>query len=96
MSTEARRVHVFLTGRVQGVGFRNFVAANANKLKLTGWVRNLNDGRVEAVVEGPAADVASLLKLMERGPSSARVTDMDIDDEKPTGEFDSFKRKPNA
>ncbi|NLX58111.1 MAG: acylphosphatase [Phycisphaerae bacterium] len=91
-----RRVHVFVSGRVQGVGFRNFVTAGAQKLKLTGWVRNLNDGRVEAVVEGPAEAVGELLAQMRRGPREANVTDLKVEDEKPTGEFKAFTRKPNG
>ena len=85
-----RRVHVFLTGRVQGVGFRNFTEGHARRLGLTGWVMNLRDGRVEAVVEGPTAGVAELLEKIKRGPRYARVDKMDVKDEKPTGEFETF------
>ena len=86
-----RRIHVFLTGRVQGVGFRNFTQGHARRLGLTGWVMNLNDGRVEAIVEGPRADVEKLLEKIKRGPRYARVKDMDVKDEKPTGEFKTFR-----
>jgi len=85
-----RRVHVFLTGRVQGVGFRNFTRGQARRLGLKGWVRNLRDGRVEAVVEGPTDDVAALLEKIKQGPRHARVDNMDLTDEKPTGEFKTF------
>ena len=86
----ARRVHVFVSGRVQGVGFRAFTAEEATKRGLTGWVKNLADGRVEAVVEGPANKVAELLELLKRGPPAAQVGKLDVTDEKPTGEFKSF------
>jgi acylphosphatase len=89
-----RRVHVFITGHVQGVGFRNFTQANAENLKLTGWVRNLSDGRVEAVVEGPPDAVAGLLKLLQRGPERAKVDQLDTTDQPPTGEFKSFQQLP--
>ncbi len=86
----AQRVHVFVSGRVQGVGFRAFTADHAEKRGLTGWVKNLNDGRVEAVVEGPTAKVAELLVLLKRGPMAAKVDKVEVTDEKPTGEFKSF------
>jgi acylphosphatase len=71
-----KRVHVFISGRVQGVGFRAFTQRNALMLKLSGWVRNLRDGRVEAEMEGPAERVDELLKLVRRGPRYARVTEL--------------------
>lgn len=65
---DGRRVHVFVSGRVQGVGFRFFTETAARNLGLTGWVRNLSDGRVEAVIEGPSDKVAALLDQMRKGP----------------------------
>jgi len=88
-----RRVHVFITGRVQGVSFRAFTTRHARTLKLTGWVRNLRDGRVEAVIEGPKDKVAELLKLIEKGPPPARVDDLKVTDERPRGDFKSFSRR---
>lgn len=70
MST-ARRFLV--SGRVQGVGFRAFVTEAARGLGLSGWVRNLADGRVEAVAEGDAAALDSLASALARGPLLARV-----------------------
>ena len=87
----ARRVHVFVSGQVQGVGFRAFTQAVAEKRGLTGWVKNLADGRVEAVIEGPADKVAELIELLKRGPPAAKVDKLDVTDEKPTGEFKDFK-----
>jgi len=88
-----RRVHVLLTGRVQGVGFRNFVVRAAKPLGVAGWVWNLADGRVEAVVEGPKDKVAKLLEQMKVGPRAARVDDMAVTDQTPTGEFKGFVRR---
>ena len=87
---DARRVHVFVTGRVQGVGFRAFTQHHARELALTGTVMNLPDGRVEAVIEGPAGKVAQLLKLIGRGPAPAEVEQLDVTDEPPKGDFDEF------
>ena len=87
---DVRRVHVFVSGRVQGVGFRNFTYEAARKLKLAGWVKNLSDGRVEAVIEGPRADVESLLKEIGHGPPSAKVDKVEMTDETPTSEFKDF------
>ncbi len=86
-----RRVHVFISGRVQGVGFRAFTRYQALALKLAGWVRNLPDGRVEAVVEGPPEKVAELLKAVGRGPSSARVDKIEATDEPHKKEFETFE-----
>jgi acylphosphatase len=87
---KARRAHVFITGQVQGVGFRDFTQHEATKRGLAGWVKNLEDGRVEAVIEGPADKVAELLELVKRGPPNARVDKVETADETPTGEFKVF------
>lgn len=67
------RKHWFVTGRVQGVSFRAFTYESATDLKLTGWVRNLTDGRVEIVAEGPEKALTQLLAKVEKGPTAARV-----------------------
>ena len=86
-----KRVHLFISGRVQGVGFRAFTQRSARRLKLTGWVKNLRDGRVEAVIEGPADKVDELIKKVKRGPRAARVEKLESTDETPKGDFDKFK-----
>ena len=86
-----RRVHVFIRGRVQGVGFRAFTRHEARVLGLTGWVRNLRDGRVEAVIEGPAEKVRQLLVKVKTGPPAARVDGVEATDETYKGEFDAFE-----
>lgn len=87
----SRRVRVFITGRVQGVGFRAFTQRQARLLKLTGFVRNLRDGRVEAVIEGPSKDVDKLLAKLRRGPRAARVRDHQVKDEPPEGDMQDFE-----
>jgi len=65
--------HVVVFGRVQGVGYRAFVAEEAERRGLAGWVRNRRDGTVEAVLSGPAERVADLIAACRRGPPAARV-----------------------
>jgi acylphosphatase len=80
------RVHVWISGRVQGVGFRFSTVEQARRLGLGGWVRNLGDGRVEAVFEGPAAEVAQAVAWCRRGPSGAWVSELTSNPEAPVGE----------
>ena len=87
------RAHVFITGRVQGVFFRATTRDEAKKNRVTDWVRNLADGRVEAVFEGNKQDVENMLEFCHKGPSMAHVTDMEIKREKFEGEFNDFKVK---
>lgn len=76
------RAHVFVAGRVQGVGYRYSCFGAATKLKLAGWVKNLPDGRVEAVFEGPKEAVEKAVEWCRQGPSGARVTGVDVSWEK--------------
>jgi acylphosphatase len=80
------RVRVLIAGRVQGVGFRESTRQLAERLRVGGWVRNLGDGRVEAVFEGPAAEVAQIVAWCRRGPPGARVSELDVLPEAPAGE----------
>ncbi len=82
----AVRVRVFVEGRVQGVGFRYNAYREADRLGVSGWARNLPDGRVEAVFEGPREAVEEMLAWTMRGPEWARVTHTVIQDETPAGE----------
>ena len=79
------RVRVILSGRVQGVAYRQSAADEAQRLGVTGWVRNLPDGRVEAVFEGPPAAVERLVSWSRRGPSQALVTMVAVHDEPAEG-----------
>jgi acylphosphatase len=85
-----RRVHIFVSGQVQGVGFRAFVQGHAAALGLSGFVRNLEDGRVEAVIQGPPEQVGALVDLVKRGPPSAQVEGLDVKDEPPASDADGF------
>ncbi|HDJ23964.1 MAG: acylphosphatase [Candidatus Aminicenantes bacterium 4484_214] len=85
------RAHVYVSGRVQGVFFRDHTRRWADSLGVKGWVRNLPDGRVEAVLEGPKNEVEALLQRMEEGPPYAKVTKMDVDWEEYQGEFTDFR-----
>ncbi|MGB3865552.1 MAG: acylphosphatase [Xanthobacteraceae bacterium] len=69
--------HVVIRGRVQGVGYRAWVADEARERSLTGWVRNRRDGTVEAVFSGPEDAVAAMLAACRQGPSMARVDAVD-------------------
>ncbi|MDQ3939741.1 MAG: acylphosphatase [Actinomycetota bacterium] len=84
------RVHVFVSGDVQGVMFRQAIADKANEQGVTGWVRNLPDGRVEAVLEGPRDEVYRVVGLCRAGPKGARVANVQVDREPPKNEK-SFK-----
>jgi len=85
------RAHVFVSGWVQGVFFRSETQYEANRRNVTGWVRNLLDGRVEAVFEGERGDVEKLIEFCKRGPPGAKVTNVQVFWEDPTGEFKDFK-----
>lgn len=80
------RVRVLVSGRVQGVWFRDGTRREATRLQVRGWVRNLPDGRVEAVYEGSREAVDELLIWTNRGPKRAIVTNLEIFDEAPRGE----------
>ena len=85
-----RRIHLFVTGKVQGVYFRQTLKTTATKNNVLGWVRNLRDGRVEAVLEGDSDDVRRLVEWAHGGPPNARVDDVEIRDEPFTGGFSGF------
>ncbi|MGB9757755.1 MAG: acylphosphatase [Candidatus Bipolaricaulaceae bacterium] len=85
-----KRVHIFVSGRVQGVFFRAHTRDLAQKLGLAGFVRNLPDGRVEVVAEGPEEKLQELIQFCHRGPPLAHVTGVEVHWEEPTGEFRSF------
>ena len=85
------RVHVFVSGRVQGVFFRQSTQRQAQSLGVKGWVRNLPEGRVEAVFEGEEPAVKALVDYCRHGPSSARVDDLEVINENYVGEFLGFE-----
>jgi acylphosphatase len=83
--------HLLIAGRVQGVGFRYSMAEEAERLGVTGWVRNRRDGTVEAVLEGEPHALEAILAWARRGPPGARVTDVQISEI--AGGFDRFEMR---
>jgi acylphosphatase len=83
-----------IAGHVQGVSFRYAALRRASHLRVTGWVRNRSDGRVELVVEGDAAAVRELIAWCHDGPPGAAVDDVDVAWESPTGGFSGFDIAP--
>lgn len=81
------RAHVFVSGRVQGVWFRQSTAARAAEIGVAGWVRNLEDGRVEAVFEGTPVAVNEAVAYARSGPEHARVDDVELTYEQPEREL---------
>mgnify|MGYP000270532500 CR=1 FL=1 len=86
MAAEKIQKHIYISGRVQGVGFRAFTRKQAAVLDIKGWVKNLADGRVEAVIEGKKNKVNQMAAKLKKGPSFARVNDFEIEE----GEIDNF------
>ncbi|MFQ6083542.1 MAG: acylphosphatase [Candidatus Aminicenantia bacterium] len=85
------RVHIYVSGRVQGVFFRDHTRTWAKSLDLTGWVMNLSDGRVEVIAEGEKENIEKLIKKLKEGPPSARVDEVDVKREEYRGEFGDFQ-----
>ena len=85
-----KTVKVFITGNVQGVFFRKFIKDEADKLKLKGFVRNLDDGRVEVVIEGEDSKVNEMLEKCKTGSQHSDVKNAEVEDMNHQG-FDSFK-----
>lgn len=82
---ESVRCHLWIRGSVQGVGFRFFAERTARRLGVSGFTRNLPDGRVEAAVEGPRDAVETFIEAVRAGPSGARVDDLQMTWEAPSG-----------
>ena len=85
-----QRIRIFVSGKVQGVFFRQTLKVVARKNNVSGWVRNLRDGRVEAVLEGDEESICRLIEWSHGGPANARVEDIDIKNEEFSGEFSKF------
>ena len=84
------RAHVYVSGRVQGVFFRQNTKREALREGVKGWVKNLDDGRVEAVFEGEEDAVKALVAFCHRGPKAAEVTGVTIEWQPYKGEFNNF------
>jgi acylphosphatase len=92
-ASESRRIHIFVTGKVQGVGFRAFVQHAAEQLGLTGWVRNLGYNQVETVAEGQPDILDQFLKTIQTGPRSSRIDEVEVRWETPQAATPSFMIK---
>lgn len=86
---------LIISGRVQGVGYRDWMCAQAEALGLSGWVRNRRDGTLEAVVDGDPAAVEELMRACRRGPRLAEVTSIEEDFADPVAE-PGFRRLPTV
>ena len=93
MTESNKRLHGFISGRVQGVGFRYFTQQIANELAITGGVQNTWDGKVEFVAEGTEEQLSVFKRKVSRGPSSTTITDMKITGMAANGDFHSFRVK---
>jgi acylphosphatase len=87
------RAHLLISGRVQGVFFRSETGFHARRLNIRGWVRNLPDGRVEAVFEGEESNVKQLIDFCKKGPPGARVTGVNVSWETYASEFSGFEAR---
>lgn len=84
------QAHLFISGYVQGVGYRYFVRSNASRLGLTGWVRNTDDNSVEAVFSGEKDVIEQMIALCRKGPFLAEVKDIEVKWEEEEEKFEEF------
>jgi len=90
------QVHLFISGFVQGVGYREFVKNGAAKVGIVGWVRNLEDRRVEVLAQGEEATLKKFIEVCKKGPFLSDVKNISIEWEKEEEKFDNFERLPTA
>lgn len=90
MTDERARAHLLISGRVQGVWYRDSARRRASELGLSGWARNLPDGRVEAVAEGPRRQVERFIEWCHEGPPAARVTGVQVEWQPPAGDLEGW------
>lgn len=90
MNVQTKRVRVHIEGLVQGVFFRAYTREEAQKIGLSGWVRNLPDGSVEAVIEGEASLVDRMIQWCHKGSPSSQVDWVEVKEEEPQGESGDF------
>jgi acylphosphatase len=91
MPSEKKSLHLYIDGRVQGVGFRFFAQKTASRLGLKGFVRNLPDGRVETYAEGNEASLNEFLQRMQEGPGAGYVSGVEQTWGQPSGNYNSFR-----
>jgi len=88
---EKQRVHIFISGKVQGVFFRQALKVIAKKNNVVGWVRNLIDKRVEAILEGDSKSVNLVIEWTKIGPANSHVDNIEINNEEFENEFSTFE-----
>ena len=86
-----KRIHIFVTGRVQGVFFRQSTRVMAIKNNVNGWVHNLDDGRVEIIAEGEESNIHALADWCKLGPANSRVDEFELSEEDYVNEFEIFE-----
>ena len=86
-----KQIHIFVTGRVQGVFFRQSTKVMAIKNNVKGWVRNIDDGRVEIVAQGETQDIDNLAHWCKTGPANSRVDEFELSEENISDEFETFE-----
>ena len=86
-----QRVHLLVSGKVQGVFFRQALKVVAKKNNVSGWVRNLKDGCVEAMLEGDSESINSVIEWTHTGPANSRVDDIEVSNEEFKNEFSMFE-----
>ena len=85
------QAHIFVMGFVQGVGFRRFIRSKARLLGLTGWVKNLSDGRVEVLVQGTKEDIQKLITICEKGTFFSEIKSVQIEWEEKQEKYQTFE-----
>jgi acylphosphatase len=88
--------HLSIRGRVQGVGYRDALCRQAERLGVRGWVRNCSDGSVEALAQGSAAALDALIAWAKRGPPLASVAELRVEERDDVPQHDGFARRPDA
>ena len=88
---DRERAHLYVSGQVQGVFFRDSARERAEQLGLTGWVKNLPDGRVEALFEGPSERVREMVRWCEQGPQQATVENVKTEFQASKGDLKGFE-----
>jgi len=88
--SERKQIQAWVSGRVQGVGYRYFAERNAVALKLNGEVKNLWDGRVEVIAEGEESALNKFIAVLEKGPSFGHVTSVDVEWSPASGRYKGF------
>lgn len=91
-----RAVSLLISGRVQGVGYRWWTVSTARRLRLTGWVRNLRDGRVEALACGPEDKITNLINACYQGPDAALVETVVVEDVPVPSDLVGFEQRPTV